>query len=321
MPRNLPPLNALRAFEAAARYLSFTRAGEELNVTQGAVSRQVKALEEFLEVKLFRRMNRALLLTEEGQVYLPAVREALDRIDAATTRIRGRRGQGLLTVRLLPTFAMRWLIPRLHRFQDAYPGVEVRITTSLRPIDFDREDVDMAIGREQERSPGLRYDRLMPEDLIAVCSRTLLAGPTPLRAPADLARHTLLHAASRREAWRVWVNVVGLEGVDPEGGLVFEHYYFVLQAAVDGLGVAVAPRPLVADDLDAGRLVAPFDVTVSSEDAYYLVYPESRAALPNVRAFRQWILEEAAELKAPPRAAAPRAAQGPIRWSGSANGR
>lgn len=303
MSRRLPPLNAVRAFEAAARQLSFTRAAKDLHVTQGAVSRQVKVLEEFLEARLFKRLNRTLRLTEEGQIYFPAIAEALDRIDSVTSRILSHRDQGLLTVRLLPTFAMRWLIPRLHAFQTAHPEIEVRITTSLQPIDFKREDVDMAIGREQERYPGLHYERLMPENLIAVCSPSLLAGPTPLGRPADLGHHTLLHAASRREAWGVWANAVGVGGVNLDGGLVFEHYYFVLQAAVDGLGVAVAPRPLVADDLAGGRLVAPFDVSVPSDDAYYLVYPKTRTAPPGVRAFREWILQEAREDEASPVAA------------------
>ena len=296
MARHLPPLNSLRAFEAAARHMSFTRAAEELYVTQGAVSRQVKTLEEYLDVQLFQRLNRSLLIAEEGQIYMGAIGKAFDIIDNATSRLQKLSDEGLLTIRLLPTFALRWLIPRLHEFQEVYPRIEVRITTSLRPGDYTREDVDIIVGRRPDKRANLRFDHIMDENLVAVCSPSLLSGDIPLGVPADLKNHTLLHAMTRENAWGVWLQAIGEEDIDPDKGLRFEHYYFTLQAAVEGLGVAMAPGPLVEDDLASKRLVAPFDVIVSSDDAYYLMYPESRAELPKVRYFREWVLSVVGKL-------------------------
>ncbi|MBM3356410.1 MAG: transcriptional regulator GcvA [Betaproteobacteria bacterium] len=290
MPRRLPPLNALRAFEAAARHLSFTRAAHELHVSQGAVSRQVKALEDYLQVPLFKRANRSIVITEEGQAFMSALGKAFDMIDHATSRLRARSEQGLLTVRVLPTLAMRWLIPRLHKFYEVHPQIEVRITTSSRPGDFASADVDVVIGRKPDCGPGLRCDVVMREDLIVVCSPSLLSGKRPLRQPADLANKNLLHALTRPEAWRVWLEGASVGEIDPDAGLRFEHYYFAIQAAIGGLGVLAVPRPLVSEDLATGQLVAPFDISVPSDDNYYLIYPENRSDLPKLQAFRKWIL-------------------------------
>ncbi len=292
MARRLPPLNALRAFEAAARHLSFTQAAGELNVTQAAISHQVKALEERLGVVLFRRLNRALLLTDAGQAYLPAVRAAFDQIAEATERLYAQEARGTLTVSVLPSFAAKWLVPRLGRFRDACPEIDVRVSPSLHLVDFSREDVDVALRYGRGDWPGMRIDRLMTEDIFPVCSPRLLDGPNPLRAPADLARHTLLHDEDHG-SWRMWLAAAGVDGVDPTHGTVFTDSGMLVQAAVEGQGVALARSALAAADLAAGRLVKPFDVTLPASFAYYVVCPEASAERPKVRAFRDWVLAEA----------------------------
>lgn len=290
MRRRLPPLNSLRAFEAAARHLSFTRAAEELHVTSGAVSRHVKMLEDYLKVSLFKRANQSLVISEEGQAYMVALGKALDIVDAATSRLRTNSEEGFLTVRLLPTLAMGWLIPRLHDFYETYPQIEIRLTTSTRPDDDALSDVDVLIGRKMHHRHGYRHDVVIAEHLIVVCSPILLAGKDPMKQPADLSRLTLLHSSSRPEAWPMWLNAVGANSVDPEMGLRFEHYIFAIQAAIGGLGALVVPRILVEDYLASQQLVAPFDIAVPSEEHYYLIYPEHRADSPRLQAFRKWIL-------------------------------
>ncbi len=292
MVRRLPPLNALRAFEAAARHLSFTRAAAELNVTQAAISHQVKALEERLGITLFRRLNRALLLTDSGQAYLPAVRDAFDRLAEATDRLYAQEARGTLTVSVLPSFAAKWLVPRLGRFRDAYPEIDVRVAPSVHLTDFSREDVDLALRYGRGTWPGMRIDRLMTEDICPVCSPRLLEGPKPLRTPADLAHHTLLHDEDHG-SWRMWLAAAGVDDVDPTHGTVFTDSGMVVQAAVEGQGVALARSALAAADLAEGRLVAPFDVVLPAAFAYYVVCPEATASRPKIVAFREWVLGEA----------------------------
>ena len=293
MARRLPSLNALRAFEAAARHLSFTRAAHELNVTQAAISHQVKALEERLGVRLFRRLNRALLLTDAGQGYLPPLREAFDRLAEATDRVAARDAGGALTVSVLPSFAAKWLVPRLGRFREVCPDVDVRIAPSGHLTDFDREDVDVAIRYGAGKWPALRADFVMTEDIYPVCSPALLDGPNPLHAPRDLRHHTLLHD-SELGRWGVWLLAAGVEGVDPTRGPGFTDSSLVVQAAVEGQGVALARSALAAADLAAGRLIKPFDLSMPAEYAYYVVCPEATAERPKVAAFREWVLAEAA---------------------------
>jgi len=292
MARRLPSLNALRAFEAAARNLSFTRAAHELNVTQAAVSHQVKALEARLGVALFRRLNRALMLTEDGQAYLPPVRDAFDAIAEATRRLEARRTGGVVTVSTMDSFAAAWLVPRLGRFRAAHPDVDVRITISDRLVDFARDDVDLGIRYGRGHYPGLRVVRLLTEDIFPVCSPALLRGDNPLRSPADLQHHTLLHD-DMREDWRMWLMAAGVAGVDPTRGPAFSHSHLVFQAAADGQGVALGRGALVAQDLAAGRLVKPFDISLAADFAYYVVTSETAAAQPKIAAFRDWLLEEA----------------------------
>ena len=298
MARRLPPLNGLRAFEAAARHLSFTRAAEELNVTQAAVSHQVKALEARLGIALFRRLNRALRLTEAGQAYLPAVRDAFDAIAEATGRLEAHRSGGVLTVTTLDSFAAKWLVPRLGRFRAGHPDLDVRISTSDGMVDFARDDIDLGVRYGGGQYPGLHTVRLMTEDIFPVCSPALLDGDRPLASPADLRHHTLLHD-DMREDWRMWLLAAGVGGVDPTRGSAFSHSHLVVQAAVDCQGVALGRGALVAEDLAAGRLVRPFDISLPAKFAYYIVCPEATAEQPKIVAFRDWLLEEAQRDAAP----------------------
>jgi len=290
--RRLPPLNALRAFEAAARHLSFTRAAEELHVTQAAISHQVKALESHLGRKLFRRMNRALLLSDDGQAYLPSVTKAFELLDEATAELARKRAPGTLTVSVLPSLAARWLVPRLGRFRQRCPDVDLRIDPSIALADFRHGDVDVAIRYGRGDYPGLVADYLMTEDVFPVCSPALIEGPDGLRAPGDLARHVLLHDDGHVE-WRTWLLAAGVEGVDPSRGPVFTDSSMLIQAALSGLGVALARSVLVADELTAGRLVRPFPLSLSREFAYYFVCPEDTVGQPQIAEFRAWLLEEA----------------------------
>ncbi len=301
MSRRLPPLNALRCFEAAARHLSFTRAADELHVTQTAISHQIKGLEERLGVRLFRRLPRGLLLTEEAQRYLPPVRDAFDRIAAATEQLTAGGSSGRLTVSVLPSFAAKWLVPRLGRFRAAHPDLDLRISASSQLVDFARDDVDIAIRMGRGRYPGLRVDRLFGESMLPVCAPELLTGAHPLRRLEDLRDHVLLHDDDH-SGWQLWLELARVEGVDPRRGPVFTDSAMVVQAAAEGQGIALARRVLAAGDLAAGRLVQPFEVTMPHDLAYYLVSPEATGEQPRIRAFRAWLLAEA-EAEAAARAA------------------
>ena len=290
MSRRLPPLNALKAFEAAARHLSFTRAAEELFVTQAAVSHQVKALKEFLGIKLFRRRNRALLLTEEGQSYFLDIKDIFSAIMDATDKLVARSAKGSLTVTLQPSFAIQWLVPRLVRFSERHPEIDVRI----KAVDMDEgslsDDVDVAIYYGRGHWPGLRSYKLHTEYLMPVCSPLLLASGRPLRTPQDLAWHTLLHDGSRRD-WHNWLKLVGVELPNVNQGPIFSHSSMVIQAAVHGQGVALGHSVLSQPEIEAGRLVCPFEQVLVSNNAYYLVCQESQAELGKITAFRDWMLE------------------------------
>ncbi len=240
MSKRLPPLNALRVFDAAARHLSFTKAAEELFVTQAAVSHQMKSLEDFLGLKLFRRRNRSLLLTEEGQSYYLDIKEIFTAINEATRKLQARSAKGALTVSLSPSFAIQWLVPRLSSFNLAYPGIDVRIQAVDREEDKLADDVDVAIFYGRGNWPGLRTDRLYAEYLLPVCSPSLLTGESPLKTPADLARHTLLHDSSRRD-WQAYVRQLDMQSqINVQQGPIFSHSAMVIQAAVHGQGIALA---------------------------------------------------------------------------------
>jgi len=287
--RRLPPLNALRAFEAAARHLSFTRAADELAVTQAAVSHQVKTLEEWLGLKLFQRQNRTIHLTRQGQAYLPAVRQALDLVAEATRRLVDTDARGPLTVSVLPSFAAKWLLPRLSQFRARHPEIDVRISTSDHLVDFMRDDVDMAVRMGRGGWSGLTAIKFLDEDLFPVCSPSLLEGPHPLKRPEDLKHHTLLHDDMRQD-WRTWFLAAGVEGIDPTRGPGYTDSSMVIQAAVEGQGVALGRSALAASDLASGRLVKPFEVTLPAGFAYYVVFPPAAIEQPKVKAFVDWLL-------------------------------
>ncbi|MBS9424950.1 transcriptional regulator GcvA [Photorhabdus noenieputensis] len=294
MSKRLPPLNALRVFDAAARHLSFTKAAEELFVTQAAVSHQMKSLEDFLGLKLFRRRNRSLLLTEEGQSYYLDIKEIFTAINEATRKLQARSAKGALTVSLSPSFAIQWLVPRLSSFNLAYPGIDVRIQAVDREEDKLADDVDVAIFYGRGNWPGLRTDRLYAEYLLPVCSPSLLTGENPLKTPADLARHTLLHDSSRRD-WQAYVRQLDMQQqINVQQGPIFSHSAMVIQAAVHGQGIALANNVMARTEIDAGRLVCPFNDVLVSKNAFYLVCHDSQAELGKIAAFRQWVLAQAA---------------------------
>jgi LysR family glycine cleavage system transcriptional activator len=296
MAERLPPLNALRCFDVAAKHLSFTKAAAELHVTHSAVSHQIKALEEWLGLPLFRRVNRGLVLTEAGQAYLKPIREAFERLGDATRRLRVRERSGPLTVSVMPSFAGKWLVPRLGRFRQRHPDIDVRISASSELVDFERDDVDVAVRVGSGNWPGLKVELLMHESLFVVCSPRLLEGPNAIREPADIARHTLLSDLDWRiDVWQIWFEAAGLGvgGVEARRALSFNYSNLMIQAAVDGLGVALSQHALAGDDLAAGRLVRPFDISLPTEYAYYVVMPEVSAERPKIAAFREWLKDEA----------------------------
>ncbi len=300
MARRLPPLNALRAFEAAGRHLSFTKAAAELNVTPAAVSHQVKALEAYLGTPLFRRVTRALLLTDAGQAALPLLYDGFDRLEAAVERMRAHDTGGEIKVSAAPTFAAKWLVPRLDRFRAAHPEIDVRIDAINRLVDLGREDVDVAIRYGLGGYPGCREDPLLADETIApMCSPALLEGTHPLREPADLHWYTLLHVEfnvqfSSWPSWDMWLRAAGVDGVDTSRGVVFSQENMAIQAAVDGQGVTLASTIWTKEDLAAGRLVRPFEVSLPLNFSYFIVSPAATADRPKVTAFREWLLAEAA---------------------------
>jgi LysR family transcriptional regulator, glycine cleavage system transcriptional activator len=298
MDRRLPPLNALRAFEAAARHLSLTRAAAELHVTPAAVSHQVKGLEAYLGVKLFRRANRSLLLTDAGQACLPGLHDGFDRLAEAIEAVRAWDESGPFTVTVPPSFGAKWLVTRLDRFSQKHPGYDVRLDASMRLVDLMREGVDIAVRYGAGRYEGMRVDRLMDEVAIPVCSPRLLEGDNSLREPADLCRNTLLHHTAPYQDdsypdWRMWLQAAGVGACDLGRGPTFSVASMAVQAAIDGQGVALVGDVLVADDIAAGRLVRPFELSFPVHFAYYIVSPLVTAERPRVVAFREWLLEEA----------------------------
>lgn len=297
MISKFPPLNALRTFECAGRHLSFVHAAEELNVTPGAVSRQVKVLEEWLGAPLFRRRHKQVLLTPLGRNYLQAVSEPLERIASATDRARQQDAERPIAISCYPTFALRWLVPRWGKFYDRHPEIDVQLTTTLQPVDFSRGDVDAAIlvGEGAETWPGLAAIKLADVDLLPVCNPRLCNGPDALRVPADLVRFTLLHGTPRRDDWQRWLRFAGVEGVDASGGVTFDSLNLSIQAAVEGLGVAIAVDALVTDDLAAGRLVQPFGPIRRSGRPFFVVFPPDRLRNRRLRAFIEWLSASSSE--------------------------
>lgn len=296
MRRRLPPLNALRAFEASARHLSFARAAGELGVTPPAVSHQVRQLEEYLGVQLFRRLTRRVVLTEAGQAALPRLTEGFDMLAEAAAALRaGEQCAGPLTVSVAPSFAAKWLVPHSESFRAACPDIDLRISANIYPVDFRTEEVDVAVRFGRGAYPGLKADKLVAEVIAPLCSPRLAEGPRPLRRPADLAHHTLLHDDSVSSVgpapdWRMWLKLAGCEHIDASRGPRFSYADHAMQAAAEGQGVLLGRLSIAGDDLKAGRLVRPFDQEIPTEFAYYLVRPDRGIDPPRVAAFRDWIL-------------------------------
>ena len=294
MRRRLPSLNALKAFEASARHESFTSAAAELCVTQGAVSQQVKALEDELGLRLFSREGRALRLTEAGRGYLEVVRDAFDRLSSGTERLLQRQSSGVLNISTSPNFAAKWLVHRLGRFSEAHPEIELRISASMQHVDFAREEADVAVRHGDGAWPGMSVTRLCREEIFPVCSPQLLRGRRKLKAPGDLAHHPLLHV-NDHAPWQRWLEHVGVTGVDGTRGPLFNQASMAIDAAIQGQGVAMARTALAAWDLLSGRLVRPFSEALEAPFAMWIVSPKATAELPKIAIFREWLLAEAAE--------------------------
>ncbi|ABC23014.1 transcriptional regulator GcvA [Rhodospirillum rubrum] len=295
MSRRLPPLNALRAFEAAARHGGFTRAAEELGVTPAAVSHQVKGLEDVLGLCLFRRLPRGLELTEEGQAYLPDLSRGFDRLARAGERLREGGLAGRLTVSVLPSFCANWLAPRLPDFQAACPEVHLRMLSENRFADFNRDGIDMAIRYGRGIYPGLRAIPFLAEEVFPVCAPSLLNGALPLRGLADLRHHTLLRSIDETAGepwlyWRLWLAAEGIEGVAPDGGIGFTDGSALVQACLAGVGVALGRTALVEDHLRTGRLVRPFaGLSRPADFSYFAVAPAANLENPRVACFIDWL--------------------------------
>ena len=311
----LPPLNALRAFEAAARHLSFKKAARELHVTAGAVSHQVKLLEEHLGMPLFRRLTRALELTPEAQAMLPHVREGLDKLVSAVSLVRAREDACALTVMAPPNFAARWLIPRLARFTDANPDLELHVASRQSmvdgaenghhlPLEEAPADAPLVMVRFGDgRYPGLQVDEMFNAVYVAVCSPKLTKGPRALRKPADLRHHALIHddtvtEEGARPDWSDFLQLLDVKDIDATRGPRFSDAALAVEAAIEGLGVTLAMKPLVSAEIQAGRLAIPFDVTARTSYSYYLVTPETQAENRSVTRFREWLLGESAPERA-----------------------
>ena len=302
MNRRLPSLNALRAFEAAGRHRSFRRAAEELHVTPAAVGQQVRGLESHFREALFVRRNRAVELTAAGQKLLPGVREGFEQIARTVDAFYQCTGSRLLTVGVEPGLGARWLVRRLDRFRERYPEIEIRLDAEHRHIDFTLDTVDIAIRYGDGNYPGLRCDVLFEDEVFPVCSPALLEGPHPLVHPEDLRWHQLLHWDWDPDAptwpdWASWLRAAGVEHIDPSRGLRFASGYnshsLMMDAALAGLGVALANPVIAGDEIEAGRLVKPFELSMPQRLRYYLVCPEATAVEPKIVAFRRWIIGEA----------------------------
>jgi LysR family glycine cleavage system transcriptional activator len=302
--RRLPSLHHLRAFEAAARHGSITRAAEELNVTQSAISHQVKALETHLGVALLQRRGREIALTPAGQAYLPDLEAAFDRIAQATERLAYQQPRTSLTVNVTSSFATRWLIPRLSSFCRAYPDIDVRVATTERMLEFNPQMFDASIRCLDEATlrslqkrrdwDGVSIVPFLDETQFVVCSPELLRDK-PLKKPADLRHHTLLHTRSTPQAWRDWLAAAGVKRIDPDAGLTFDNFHFSLQAATRGLGVAIGSQPLTQEELDNGTLVMPFPDVQTQFKRYHAIFPATATRRPDIAAFCDWLLSVAGE--------------------------
>ena len=297
-PRQAPPLAALRSFESAARKLSFAQAAHELCVTPAAVSHQIKRLEAYVGTQLFERHNRSVLLTETGARLATTLHTLFAALDEAVTQIKEPSGPSI-RVSALPSLAAKWLVPRLHGFEAAYPALKVRIDTSDHLVNFAYEPIDIALRYGVGNYPGLHVERLMSADAFPVCSpRVLGDGHPPLKKATDLKRHTLLHDESSDRSkgvpnWAMWLKAAGADQVDSRRGPVFGSIHLAIEAALAGHGVAMGIAPLVEHDLRSGRLICPFELTLPNTFSFWIVCPRKRVSDPILRKFREWLCDEA----------------------------
>lgn len=289
----IPPLTALRAFECAGRKLSFTLAATELGVTPGAVSRQIRVLEDFLSLQLFHRANREVSLTQEGIEYLTKITDAFALIKSATEQLMEVPEGAPLRVSTSSTFTLRWLMPRMHSFYSQHTGNNLQLTMNLTAVDFQRDDLDATIKLGHEETPQSVVRHLFEADLVAVCSPKLLQQGIPLKQVSDLARHTLLHSTARPSNWALWLKEAGMPDLIGASMMQFESSSLAYQAATDGVGIAMAQLPLILDDLEAGTLIMPFPISTPDDCSYNLIWPDRTPRNPSFKPFRDWMLEEA----------------------------
>ncbi len=312
----LPPLNALRAFEAAARHMSFTKAASELHVTPAAVSHQIHALERDLEALLFHRRNRAIELTPSARLLLPGLSDAFAGIHAAIGRVRAHNHSGALTVTTGPSFAAKWLVPRLHRFQERHADLDVRISASNEIVDLAKGEFDVALRSGRGDYPGLSVELLLETEVFPACSPSLLKKGPPLRSPADLARHILIHDEMVDRdplfpSWGMWLKTAGVSGVETGRGLRFTDSHLAIEAAINGRGVVLANSTIAAADIAAGKLVRLFSLALPSRFSYYIVTLPGAQERPKVRAFCDWLRKEAGKGRARTKPARGRVVQSP----------
>ncbi len=290
--RHLPPLNALRVFESAARNRSFAVAGKELFVTSSAVSHQVKTLEEYLGLSLFSRSKRTVELTPAGEQYLSSVRHALDEIEMATQRLTANQESNVVKISVAPNFLTRWLMPRMARFQALYPDIELEINASMGLLDFDRTNTDMAVYFGSGEWDDIEVHFLRRVMLVPVCSPQLLDGELPLEKPEDLAKHTLIYVNKRKWEWENWLQQSGVDFISARGSLQMSSGQLATAAAQEGLGVALADSTLTSREIKSGKLVVPFDIQLDTNRAFYLVYRKQRPLTVGMKAFKEWLMSE-----------------------------
>lgn len=292
MKRRLPSLNSLRAFEAAARHCNFRDAADELSVSHSAISHQVKFLEDYLSVELFVRKPRSVELTKTGHSYYLVLRDVLDRIADATNRILEPHSEHILTLQVYSTFAVRWLIPRLNGFRKAYPDFQIRLITSQFDVDFEHENMDLAVMIGEPTQPDIHYEYLYRSQVFPVCSPELLSGSRPLNQPADLIHHRILQVYPSEKDWAIWLSEQGVTDINLESDVQFDSYDHALDAAAEGEGVALAMQPFAARDLRSGVLVEPFRSRIRGNGDWYLVCRKERFQDRKIIIFRDWLLNE-----------------------------
>ncbi len=295
MPRrDIPPLRALTAFEAAARLGSFRMAATELGITRSAISHQVKLLEDRMGLQLFRRDARRAELTSIGQSYFPVVRDAFDQIEAQTRALRPTANDTELVIQVYVTVAIKWLIPRLHDFERRFPNMKVRLSTSYFDWDFDEKNVDVGLILARNKAPGNYYRPLFRSQLVPVCAPTLLKSATPLKKPEDLKQHKLIDVYTAEEDWQLWLDAAGVKDIKPQNRLSVDSYILAQEAAIEGRGIAMTIGPFASEDIRTGRLVQPFDLLVPHQHQWFFACHSESRNKPKIKRFEDWLLKQVA---------------------------